>query len=127
MSRSGGINGLEEVQSAAPFPGQPLEQLPADLDSVHGAPTSGSQLAVIRSLGFRGLEGQRDQSAPDTIRERRVSAVFDTSIVVDYLRGYKPAVSAFPWATALANELIYITRDLPEEWADKGLWIPYRK
>ena len=120
-----------------------------------------------------------------------MSAVFDTSIVVDYLRGYKPTVSAFqrfphraitvatwveimaetpeglsvatreflrtferlaisegisdralalmqkhpglklrhaiPWATALANELIYITRDLPEEWADKGLWIPYRK
>jgi hypothetical protein len=120
-----------------------------------------------------------------------VSAVFDTGIVVDYLRGYKPSVSAFkrfphraitvatwvevmseapaglsletreflrtferlaisegvsdralaliekhpglklryaiPWATALANELIYITRDLPEEWADKGLWIPYRK
>jgi hypothetical protein len=120
-----------------------------------------------------------------------VSAVFDTGIVLDYLRGYKPSVSAFkrfphraitvatwvevmseapaglsvetreflrsferlaisegisdralgliekhpglklryaiPWATALANELIYITRDLPEEWADKGLWIPYRK
>jgi hypothetical protein len=37
--------------------------------------------------------------------------------------------SAIPWAwaTALSNELIYITRDLPEEWADKGLWIPYRK
>src|ERR1700761_598479 len=34
---------------------------------------------------------------------------------------------AIPWATALANELIYITRDLPEEWADRGLWIPYRK
>jgi predicted dithiol-disulfide oxidoreductase (DUF899 family) len=34
---------------------------------------------------------------------------------------------AIPWATALANELIYITRDLPEGWADKGLWIPYRK
>ena len=34
---------------------------------------------------------------------------------------------AIPWATALANELIYITRDLPEEWADTGLWIPYRK
>jgi hypothetical protein len=120
-----------------------------------------------------------------------VSAVFDTGIVVDYLRGYKPSASAFkryphraitvatwvevmseapaglsletreflrtferlaisegisdralalieqypglklryaiPWATALANELIYITRDLPEEWADKGLWIPYRR
>jgi hypothetical protein len=120
-----------------------------------------------------------------------VSAVFDTGIVLDYLRGYKPSVSAFkrfphraitvatwvevmseapaslsvetreflrsferlsisesisdralglvekhpglklryaiPWATALANELIYITRDLPEEWADKGLWVPYRK
>jgi hypothetical protein len=120
-----------------------------------------------------------------------VSAVFDTGVIVDYLRGYKPSASAFkrfpyraitvatwvevmseapeglalqtreflrtferlaisegisdralsliekhpglklryaiPWATALANELIYITRDLPEEWADKGLWIPYRK
>jgi predicted nucleic acid-binding protein len=120
-----------------------------------------------------------------------VSAVFDTSVVVDYLRGYKPAAAAFkrfphraitvatwveimaetpeglsvetreflrtferlaisegisdralalmqkhpglklrhaiPWATALANELIYITRDLPDDWADKGLWIPYRK
>jgi predicted nucleic acid-binding protein len=120
-----------------------------------------------------------------------VSAVFDTSVVEDYLRGYKPAVTAFkrypyraitvatwveimaetpeglslqtreflrtferlainegiadralalmqkyaglklrhaiPWATALANELIYITRDLPEEWADKGLWIAYRR
>jgi hypothetical protein len=120
-----------------------------------------------------------------------VSAVFDTGVVMDYLRGYKPAAGAFkrfphraitvatwveimaetpeglsvetreflrtferlaisegisdralalmqkhpglklrhaiPWATALANELIYITRDLPEDWADKGLWIPYRK
>jgi predicted nucleic acid-binding protein len=120
-----------------------------------------------------------------------VSAVFDTGVVVDYLRGVKAAASAFgtfphraitvatwvevmteapaglsletreflrtferlsisegisdralaliekhpglklryaiPWATALANELIYITRDLPEEWSDKGLWIPYRK
>lgn len=120
-----------------------------------------------------------------------MSAVFDTSLVVDYLRGFKPAAGAFkrfphraitvatwvevmaeappdlsvktreflrtferlaisegisdralaliekhpglklrhaiPWATALANELIYITRDLPQEWTDKGLWIPYRK
>jgi len=120
-----------------------------------------------------------------------VSAVFDTGVVMDYLRGVKPAASAFgrfphraitvatwveimadapaglaletreflrsferlsisegisdralalierhpglklrhaiPWATALSNELIFITRDLPEEWSDKGLWVPYRK
>jgi predicted nucleic acid-binding protein len=120
-----------------------------------------------------------------------VSAVFDTSIVADYLRGAKPAASAFkrfphraitvttwveimaeapaalsletreflrtferlaiseaisdraltllekhsglklrhaiPWATAVANELIYITCDLPPEWGDKSLWVPYRK
>lgn len=120
-----------------------------------------------------------------------MSAVFDTSVVVDYLRGAKPAASAFrrfphraitvttwvevmataptalsldtreflrtferlaiseaisdralalmeahsslqlrhaiPWATAVANELIYITCDLPEDWGDKTLWVPYRK
>jgi len=120
-----------------------------------------------------------------------VSGVFDTSVVVDYLRGSKPAASAFkrfphraitvttwvevmaaapaalsletreflrtferlaiseaisdralalmekhsrlelrhaiPWATAIANELIYITCELPEEWGDKSLWVPYRK
>jgi predicted nucleic acid-binding protein len=120
-----------------------------------------------------------------------VSAVFDTGVVVDYLRGHKPAATAFkrfphraitvatwveimseapeglelptreflrtferlaisegiseralgliekypglelrhaiPWATALSNELTYITRDLPEDWSDKGLWIPYIK
>jgi predicted nucleic acid-binding protein len=120
-----------------------------------------------------------------------VSAVFDTGVVVDYLRGAKAAAGAFkrfphraitvttwvevmaaapaalsletreflrtferlaiseaisdralalmekhpglklrhaiPWATAVANELIYITCDLPEDWADKSLWIPYRK
>lgn len=120
-----------------------------------------------------------------------MSAVFDTGVVEDYLRGIKPAAVAFgryphraitvatwvevmanapeglslatreflrtferlsisegisdralalmekhsglrlqhaiPWATALANELIFITRDLPEEWADRGLWVPYRK
>jgi predicted nucleic acid-binding protein len=119
-----------------------------------------------------------------------VSAVFDTRVVVDYLRGVKPAAAAFkrfphraitvatwvevmieapatlsletreflrtferlaiseavsdralalmekhpglelghaiPWATAMANELIYITTGLPQEWADKSLWIPYR-
>jgi hypothetical protein len=120
-----------------------------------------------------------------------MSAVFDTGIVTDYLRGYKPAANAFkrfphraitvatwvevmseapeglslqtreflrtferlaisegisdralgliekhpglklrhaiPWATALSNELIYITRDLPEDWADKNLWVPYNR
>ena len=120
-----------------------------------------------------------------------MSAVFDTGVVVDYLRGVKAAASAFgryphraitvatwvevmaeapeglsletreflrtferlsisegisdralgllekypglklrhaiPWATALANELIYITRDLPQEWSDKSLWIPYKR
>ncbi len=65
-----------------------------------------------------------------------MSAVFATGIVMDYLRGYKPSVNAFkPFSApgdygrypALSNELIYITRDLPQEWADKGLWIPYRK
>jgi hypothetical protein len=34
---------------------------------------------------------------------------------------------AIPWATAAANELIYITRDLPEEWSDKTPSVPYRK
>ena len=120
-----------------------------------------------------------------------MSAVFDSGIVLDYLRGVKPAASAFgryphraitvatwievmseapdglsletreflrtferlsisegisdralaliekhpglklrhaiPWATALSNGLIFITRDLPEEWTDKGLWIPYTR
>ena len=120
-----------------------------------------------------------------------MSAVFDTSVVVDYLRGVKPAGIAFkrfphraitvttwvevmaeapaalsletreflrtferlaiseavsdralalmeqhtglklrhaiPWATALANELIYITCDLPDAWVDQTLWIPYRQ
>jgi len=119
-----------------------------------------------------------------------VSAVFDTTVVMDYLRGAKPAASAFkrfphraitvttwveimaeapsnlsletreflrtferlaiseavsdralvlmekyeglelrhaiPWATALTNELIYISCELPQEWAGKSLWIPYR-
>jgi hypothetical protein len=120
-----------------------------------------------------------------------VSAVFDTGVVVDYLRGAKPAASAFrrfphraitvttwvevmaeaptalcletreflrtferlaiseaisdralalmeqysglklrhaiPWATAVANDLIYIACDLPQEWGGKSLWVPYRK
>ena len=120
-----------------------------------------------------------------------MSAVFDTSVVVDYLRGARPAASAFrrfphraitvttwvevmaeapaalsletreflrtferlaiseaisdralalmekhpglklrhaiPWATAVANELMYITCDLPQEWGDRGLWIPYQR
>ena len=120
-----------------------------------------------------------------------MSAVFDTAVVVDYLRGTKPAAGAFkrfphraitvttwvevmaaapaalsletreflrtferlaiseaisdralvlmekysglelrhaiPWATAVSNELIYINCELPEEWADRSLWIPYRK
>ena len=120
-----------------------------------------------------------------------MSAVFDTTVVMDYLRGARPAASAFkrfphraitvttwvevmaaappslsletreflrtferlaiseaisdraltlierhgglelrhaiPWATAVANELIYIACELPESWADKSLWIPYSK
>jgi hypothetical protein len=119
-----------------------------------------------------------------------VSAVFDTRVVVDYLRGVKQAAVAFnrfphraitvatwvevmveapatlsletreflrtferlaiseavsdralaliekhpglelryaiPWATALANQLIYVAVDLPQEWADRSLWVPYR-
>jgi hypothetical protein len=120
-----------------------------------------------------------------------VSAVFDTAVVMDYLRGTKQAATAFkrfphraitvttwvevmaaaptvlsfetreflrtferlaiseaisdraltlierheglalrhaiPWATAVANELIYISCELPQDWADKSLWVPYRK
>lgn len=120
-----------------------------------------------------------------------MSAVFDTTVVTDYLRGAKQAASAFkrfphraitvttwvevmaaappalsletreflrtferlaiseaisdralalierheglslrhaiPWATAVANELIYISCELPQAWADKSLWVPYEK
>src|SRR5439155_14116897 len=48
-----------------------------------------------RRAGVRALEGRRRQGAPHTNRERRVSAVFDTGVVEDYLRGYKPSVTAF--------------------------------
>ena len=120
-----------------------------------------------------------------------MSAVFDTTVVTDYLRGAKQAASAFkrfphraitvttwvevmaaappglaletreflrtferlaiseaisdralalmekyeglelryaiPWATAVANELVYVSCDLPSDWAGKTLWIPYEK
>ena len=120
-----------------------------------------------------------------------MSAVFDTTVVTDYLRGTKQAASAFkrfphraitvitwvevmaaappplaletrefrrtferlalreaisdralalmekheglelrhavPWATAVSNELVYVSCDLPSDWAGKTLWIPYEK
>ena len=34
---------------------------------------------------------------------------------------------AIPWATALANELVYVTCDLPQRLVDETVWIPYRK
>jgi hypothetical protein len=34
---------------------------------------------------------------------------------------------AIPWATALANQLVYVTCDLPQPLVDKTVWIPYRK
>jgi hypothetical protein len=120
-----------------------------------------------------------------------MSAVFDTNVTVDYLRGFGPAASAFkrfphraitvatwveimaeappelavetreflrsferlaineaisdralglierhpglalryaiPWATALVNQLVYVTCDLPQRVVDKSVWVPYRK
>ncbi len=34
---------------------------------------------------------------------------------------------AIPWATAVTNELIYLSCELPQDWADKSLWGPYRR